>query len=102
MNSYILYLITPLLGCLRNYIKYKQLKLLLFLRTPLTYLYINKVFKCENIWQTLIYERWFFFIYKSWLSYINNDYVVKKNKYIKKYNLKYREENNVEFKNKLE
>ena len=84
-----LYLITPLLGTLRNYIKYKRLKILLFLRTPVTYFMINLLFQNQNIWKTLMFERWFFFIYKSLLSLYNDDYNVKKRKYIKKYGLKY-------------
>lgn len=85
----LLYLITPLLGTLRNYIKYKRLKILLFLRTPVTYFMINLLFQNQNIWKTLMFERWFFFIYKSLLSLYNDDYNVKKQKYIKKYGLKY-------------
>jgi acetate kinase len=84
-----LYLITPLLGTLRNYIKYKRIKILLFLRTPITYFMINLIFQNQNIWKTLMFERWFFFIYKSLLSLYNDDYNVKKQKYIKKYGLKY-------------
>ncbi len=84
-----LYLITPILGSFRNYIKYKKLKFLLFIRTPVTYFIINLLFQCNNVWKTLIYERWFFFIYKSILSLYNNDYINKKEKYIKKYGLKY-------------
>lgn len=84
-----LYLITPLLGTLRNYIKYKRIKILLFLRTPVTYFVINLLFQNQNIWKTLMFERWFFFIYKSLLSLYNDDYNVKKQKYIKKYGLKY-------------
>jgi len=85
----LLYLITPLLGTIRNYIKYKQIKLLMFLRTPVTYFMINLIFQNQNIWKTLMFERWFFFIYKSLLSLYNDDYNVKKTKYIKKYGLKY-------------
>jgi hypothetical protein len=84
-----LYLITPILGSFRNYIKYKKLNFLLFIRTPVTYFMINLLFQCNNVWKTLIYERWFFFIYKSILSLYNNDYIKKKEKYIKKYGLKY-------------
>lgn len=84
-----LYLITPLLGTLRNYIKYKQIKLLLFIRTPLTYFLINMIFQCNSVWKTLIYERWYFFIYKTFLSLYNDDYNRKKDKYIEKYGLKY-------------
>ena len=75
-----LYLITPILGSFRNYIKYKKLKFLLFIRTPVTYFIINLLFQCNNVWKTLIYERWFFFIYKSILSLYNNDYIKKKRK----------------------
>ena len=97
-----LYFITPLLGCIRNYIKYKQLKFLMFIRTPLTYLFINLLFQSNNIWKTLMYERWFFFIYKSFLSLYNDDYNRKKNKYMKKYNLKYKDEKKkVKFENIL-
>jgi len=85
----LLYLITPFLGTLRNYIKYKRIKLLLFLRTPITYFMINLIFQNQNIWKTLMFERWFFFIYKSLLSLYNDDYNVKKQKYIIKYDLKY-------------
>lgn len=86
----LLYFITPFLGSLRNYIKYKQLNFLLFIRTPITYFFINALFKCNNVWQTLIYERWFFFIYKTCISIYNDDYNNKKDKYIKKYGLKYK------------
>ena len=84
-----IYFITPLLGLLRNYIKYKQLDLLVFIRTPLTYFLIILLFGHDNVYQTLIYERWFFFIYKTILSLYNDDYNTKKKKYIKKYGLKY-------------
>ena len=84
-----LYLVTPFLGCIRNFVKYKQLKLLLFIRTPLTYYLINIFFQCNTIWQTLMYERWFFFLYKTYISLYNDDYNQKKDKYIKKYGLKY-------------
>jgi hypothetical protein len=85
-----LYLVTPFFGCLRNYIKYKQLRALLFIRTPITYFFINLLIGTNNIWKVLIYERWFFFIYKSCLSLYNDDYNKKKRKYIIKYGLKYK------------
>lgn len=90
---WILFTITPILGFLRNYIKYKQCKLSLFLRTPITYLFLflfQLLLGCKNIiYKTLIYERWFFFIFKSCKSLINDDYHKKKEKYKIKYNLKY-------------
>lgn len=86
----LLYFITPLLGSLRNYVKYKKLNFLLFIRTPITYFFLSNLFRCNNVWQTLIYERWFFFIYKTWISIYNDDYNTKRDKYIKKYGLKYK------------
>lgn len=84
-----LYFITPLLGCLKNYVKYKQLDFLIFIRTPLLYFLIINLFSHDNIYKILIYERWTFFIYKTCLSLYRNDYINKKKKYIKKYGLKY-------------
>jgi hypothetical protein len=90
---WILFTITPILGFLRNYIKYKQCKLSLFLRTPITYLFLflfQLLLGCKNIiYKTLIYERWFFFIFKSCKSLIIDDYHKKKEKYKIKYNIKY-------------
>ena len=91
----ILYMITPLLGALRNYCKYKQFKIELFIRTPLTYYIFYKIsFLLQkkyivNPFMIMIFERWYFLIYKTILSIINNDYIIKKEKYKKKYNLEY-------------
>jgi len=89
----ILYTLTPLLGALRNYVKYKQFKTVIFIKTPITYFIIHKLLKMMKwnniILYTLIFERWYFLLYKTFLSILNNDYNTKKEKYIKKYNLKY-------------
>lgn len=89
----IIFFITPILGAIRNYSKYKQFKLTLFIRTPITYFLIYnllKIYYQKNIiLYTLILERWYFLIYKTLISIFNDDYNIKKNKYIKKYNLKY-------------
>jgi hypothetical protein len=85
----ILYSITPLLGLLRNYVKYKQLDIFIFLRTPLSYLLIKYIANVPNIWKILMFERWYYFVLKTLLSIYNDDYNVKKDKYIKKYNLDY-------------
>jgi hypothetical protein len=89
----IIYTVTPLLGALRNYVKYKQFKLMIFIKTPITYFIIHKlleIIKCRNIiLYTLILERWYFLLYKTVVSLINDDYNIKKQKYIIKYNLKY-------------
>ena len=85
-----LYLITPSLGTFRNYVKYKQLNIFMFLRTPLSYFLIRYITKTTNIWKILIYERWYFFIYKTLLSIYRDDYNVRKEKYSKKYNLPYK------------
>ena len=86
----LIYFITPTLGFLKNYIKYKKINLLIFLRTPFIYFLLN-IFIKNNIYKILIFERWLFFIFKIFRSYIRNDYINNKNKYIKKYNLKYKE-----------
>ena len=85
----IIYFITPILGFLKNYIKYKRINLFIFLRTPFIYFLLRILFQRFTIYEILIYERWIFFIYKIILSYINDDYHKKKEKYKKKYNLQY-------------
>ena len=74
MEIFLPYLITPTLGLLRNYIKYKQLRAKVYVRTPIIYLFINLIFQKNTVWMTLIYERWFFFIYKIILSLYKDDY----------------------------
>jgi hypothetical protein len=85
----IIYFITPILGFLKNYIKYKRIKTFVFLRTPLIYFLLRILFQKITIYEILIYERWFFFIYKIIQSYLNDDYHKKKEKYKIKYNLEY-------------
>ena len=96
MTTILLYSITPILGFLRNYIKYKQCNINKFMRTPLVYIllhYILSVFNQQNVvLKTLICERWYFFIEKSIISFRNNDYMKNKDKYIKKYDLDYSDE----------
>lgn len=84
-----LWLITPLLGAVKNYVKYKQFKILTFIRTPLLYLFIFLLIQETNIWKILLLERWSLLLYKSSLSLYRNDYINKKDKYIQKYGLKY-------------
>lgn len=98
MNPLILYTITPTLGLLRNYIKYKRCNFKTYIRTPLVYLMFH-IWFCLNgcnhtIWKTLIFERWFWFINKSFISYKNNDYMKNKEKYIEKYKLEYKNNKN--------
>ena len=92
-TSMLLYTITPILGLLRNFIKYKQLNYILFFRSPLIYYCINyscNIIQYNNtIYETLIYERWIMFIIKSIISLYKNDYNSNKLKYMKKYNIKY-------------
>ena len=88
MNN-IIFLITPTLGFMKNYIKYKKIEPLIFLRTPLIYFLLKNIFLNASPYQLLIYERWFFFIYKIIRSYVNDDYHLRKKKYQIKYNLKY-------------
>ena len=89
----ILLFITPLLGVTRNYIKYKQINIYLLLRSNLLYflsiLFFNQIQYEYSIYEILIYERWIMFIIKIGISLYNDDYNIKRNKYINKYNLKY-------------
>ena len=87
--NYIIFLITPTLGFMKNYIKYKKIEPFVFLRTPLIYFLFKNIFLNADPYQLLIYERWFFFTYKIIRSYVNDDYYIRKKKYQKKYNLKY-------------
>ena len=82
-------LITPLLGSLKNYVKYKQFNLLVFIRTFYIYALIQFIIKTNNIYLILILERWFFFGFKVIRSLLRNDYMRNRNKYIKKYKLIY-------------
>ena len=91
MNLLYLYLTTPFLGFLKNYIKYKQCKPLIFIRTPIIYILLQILLQTRNHYKIMIYERWFFFMYKMIQSYINDDYHKKKLKYMKKYQLTYNE-----------
>ncbi len=84
-----LLIVTPLLGAIRNFVKYKQFKPFIFLRTPIIYYFLYLVFQTRNIWKILVLERWLMFIYKTSISIYRNDYQLKKEKYKKKYNLKY-------------
>ena len=89
----LLYTITPSLGLIRNYIKYKRVTFSLYLRTYLVYFFINLLSKLlgyiPNIYEVLIYERWFFFVCKSLISLYKNDYYRKREKYKIKYGLNY-------------
>ena len=95
MNPLVLYSVTPILGLLRNYIKYKQYKFRTFMRTPVVYAFFHCLFYLMDhtniVYRTLIFERWYFFVEKSILSMWNNDYMKNKDKYIKKYGLKYKD-----------
>jgi hypothetical protein len=84
-----LYLVTPLLGSLKNYVKYKHFNILVFVRTLYVYFILHLSIQTNNTWLILMLERWFFFSFKIIRSIINNDYNTKKLKYIKKYNMIY-------------
>ncbi len=91
--SAFLYAITPVAGCLKNYVKYKQCNLQLFLRTPCLYFFIDKILKYYRINQillwTLILERWCMFHYKILSAYLLDYYHTRQQKYIQKYGLTY-------------
>ena len=85
-----LYLVTPILGSLKNYIKYKHFNTLVFLRTLYIYLVLHLSIQTNNTWMILMIERWFFFIFKIIRSIYRNDYIRNRKKYETKYkNLSY-------------
>ena len=87
-----LFLLTPLLGFIKNYVKYKRINLLVFLRTPLIYFLLFITIQTQNIWKIITIERWLFFIFKIIRSMWRNDYIRNKNKYKIKYNIYYNAE----------
>ena len=84
-----LYLVTPILGSLKNYIKYKHFNTLVFLRTIYIYLVLHLSIQTNNTWMILMIERWFFFIFKIIRSIYRNDYIRNRKKYETKYKLIY-------------
>jgi len=84
-----LYLVTPILGSLKNYIKYKNFNTLVFLRTLYIYLVLHLSIQTNNTWMILMIERWFFFIFKIIRSIYRNDYIRNRTKYETKYKLIY-------------
>lgn len=93
MSLRLLYIITPVSGFLKNYLKYKRVNLATFARTPLVYFLIDLFLSWLRIrspvlW-CLILERWFFFYYKIVRAYWLDVYHVRREKYIKKYGLRY-------------
>ena len=82
-------LITPILGSLRNFVKYKNFKPLIFIRTPVLYFFLFLILQTNNIWKIIVLERWFMFVFKTLKSVFRRDYIIKKEKYIMKYNMKY-------------
>ena len=89
MNILIFLLITPTLGFLKNFIKYKSVEPLLYLRTPFLYILLFVILQTNNLWKIAIMERWIMFLFKILRSYVRNDYMIKKEKYREKYNLTY-------------
>ena len=86
-------LIIPVLGALKNYVKYKRVSVLLFLRTPFIYSFIYSYLRLLNyknkVILTIVNERIFMFIYKIIYSLLTDSYHKNKLKYIKKYNILY-------------
>lgn len=81
--------ITPLLGSLKNFVKYKQYKPHVFVRTPIIYFFLYNLFHVKNKWKMIVLERWFMFLYKISASLYRNDYIKKKDKYFLKYGIIY-------------
>jgi hypothetical protein len=94
MSLFLVWSVIPILGALRNYAKYHVINPVLFIRTPVLtgvlYLAVSRYTSGTTaVLLSALSERWVMLFYKMGLSVYNNDYIVKKNKYIDKYNLKY-------------
>ena len=89
-------LIIPVLGAAKNYVKYKRVSFLLFLRTPVIYSFIYAYLRLLNhknkVILTIVNERIFMFIYKIVYSLLTDSYHKNKLKYIRKYNILYNSE----------
>ena len=76
-----IFFIIPILGIIKNIVKYKKFSFLLFIRTPiLCYVikFINNLLNINlNDWQISLIERYFMFIYKIFYSLITNSYEKK-------------------------
>lgn len=87
------YLVIPILGFCKNYVKYKKISFFIFWRTPLLNIFFEGVLRYLSykrpVLLSIIWERIFFFVFKIIRSYLNDDYNRKKEKYIKKYGIKY-------------
>ena len=92
---YYLIFVTPILGLLRNYIKYKKIDRKLFLRTPIISFIIYTIFLVNNLTEdkyfyiSLISERCVLLVYNGLYYLYNNYYIKKKEKYKKKHNIIY-------------
>ena len=90
--SYQYFFILPLLGSFKNYVKYKNLNFILFLRTPcINIILLHCITYRTNypILYSLITERYLLLLVKGLYSYYTDNYNRKKLKYIQKYNINY-------------
>jgi|MGYP006124469121 hypothetical protein len=84
-----LLLVTPALGALKNYVKYKQFDIMTNVRTPFAYVLLQLLFQTNNIWKIITLERWLFFAIKIIRSIWRNDYMRNQVKYENKYGIDY-------------
>lgn len=100
VSSYVLWFVTPVLGALRNYAKYRTFNPVLFVRTPVLsgviYVVLSQSGQTGQTGQTVtnaillaaISERWVLLAYKMSLSFYYDDFRLKKAKYILKGHIK--------------
>ena len=82
-----IWMVTPVLGALRNYAKYHTFDPILFIRTPLLCGLIYNM-GISNIYMVSTAERWVLLGYKTLRSFYYDDYTKKKAKYIAKGHIK--------------
>ena len=86
--------VIPILGLIKNYVKYKRISFILFMRTPvicytIKYFYFIVKHTKMNNFQVIYLERCIMFLYKIFFSILTNNYHTKKKKYKIKYNMIY-------------
>lgn len=87
---FLLFLITPLLGSFRNFVKHKKFDIILFIRSPIItfvivlLLYFFKFQGCMLLFSIVI-ERWLMLFLKGILSIQKKDNIYKSLKYKHKY-----------------
>ena len=86
IQVFLLSMITSCLGAAKNYVKYKKLNYMIFLRTPVLCIIISVLMSNTSPYFVIICERWMMLLYKTIYAYMTDNYNRKREKYMIKYN----------------